>query len=373
MLPYLYYLNRKTGVLLPDAATLESSRPGTSKFGTSKESTNLGKYFTVDCDKKVLQIRDLTEFPPEEWVMVMAKMDKILTHSDCIQNPCRCCTFKVQEEAADYAESNRCANVAVSGQIQYTECAGNPTESWGFEEQSISLELTLRPDRPIIQCQESLTLFADVYDINGIEIEDYEVAAESKDPQLLTVTSMGANMFILERSSELTGEAIVEVDAGCNIKKSLTIKVGCPIPDLTGKWNLSTKQRVWGCAAPENDGIYSLSNQEIILSHLAENIVGGSIFLTDEDESFYEEIAWTIEPKCSGHNECTYTLKGRTNYLQQYYDPDSGEVYTVRGFSDCEGVLTNDDIMTVDFFGIDTEGDKCAHRGQETLQRQTRP
>lgn len=64
-----------------------------------------------------------------------------------------------------------------------------------------------------------------------------------------------------------------------------------------------------------------------------------------------------------------FSVSGRADYVQTFYDEETDELYITRGYSICNGVLTSSDYAFVKYFGYDTEGDTCYHRGTETVRR----
>jgi len=377
-LPYLFYLNRETGMLIP---YLPAPAPAfVNAAGVLLADANpIGQYFDVDCGTGQLGIRDLRDFPPEDWILVMAAMDKILANSDCIENPCRCCKFRVRSKDTDYYEKDRCTNVSAKGDIEYLDCPDQPKESWDFDEPSIKLFLSLTGKQKLNCNQKSVLLETYVYDVNGYELPEYPVTVTSSNEGLLTVESQGTHEFLLVRAGEKSGVVTVTADAGCDITEHILVQVGCEIPDLTGSWSVSGSESWWGCKDPEDDGVYSEPgsiefDSQVKLTDSSAMFAGKYEYSesTDAYNMYYEEdYSGEISVDCEVTDRCAYKVSGSTSYTEKYFFPDSepgDPPYTISGIDTFSGHYNNG-VITLTTLGMDTSGDTCQTAGNVTLTR----
>ncbi len=379
-LPYLFYLNRDTGTLIPDLPI-----PAELSASSVLLANPIGKYFEVDCSKGQLAIRDLTEFPPEDWILVMAAMDKVLVHSDCVANPCRCCRFRVRSNDSDIVEDGLCTNYSSEGNIQYLDCEDQPTEGWSFKEKSIQITYDMIPDRRSILCDTSLTLMVELFDINDAPLENHTVQVTSSRPDLLQVTRLNfddeivSNNFVLQRIGDDVGVSNVLIDAGCEIRRTIPIQIGCEIPDLKGLWHVNGSETWWNCRDPEDNGVYpgfftiEFDSQDQLSRYSAS--FGGTFEFTEftEEYTMYytERYSGTITVDCDVSDRCEYKVRGDTNYTERYFFPD-GEPgdppFIIRGIDTFSGSYRNG-VMRLTTLGFDTKGDTCQSAGNVTLSR----
>ena len=369
-LPYLFYLNRKTGTLIPD---LPVSAEAIASDILLANTNPVGKYFDVDCSTGELGISNLMDFPPEDWILVMAAMNKVLEHSDCVANPCRCCRFRVRSSDSDIVEDDRCKNVSITGDIQYLDCQGQPTETWNAKHESIQIAYTIIPDGRFILCEGSLTMIVELFDLNDEPLEDQEVKVTSLRPDLLEVTSFIGNMFSLERVGKGTGVANVVIDAGCEITRTVPIRIGCEIPNVAGQWSVSGSESWWGCQDPEDDGTYPFS-QSINFSQNGSTFSGSIEFaeFTEDYTHYYtENYHGELTPDCEITDRCVFKVYGSTNYTQRFYFPESEPdepPYIITGIDTFAGSYS-EGVMRLTTLGTGTSGDSCQTSGSATLTR----
>ncbi len=377
-LPYQFYLNRQTGMLIPYLPAPAPARMNAEGV-LMADANPIGRYFEVDCAAGELGIRDLTDFPPEDWILVMAAMNKILEHSDCIEEPCRCCKFRVRSKDTDFYEKDRCTNVSAKGDIEYLDCPNQPKESWDMDEPSIKLFLSLTGEQRLTCNQQSVLLETYMYDVNGYELPEHPVTVTSSNEGLLTVQPQGIHQFLLVRVGEETGVVTVTADAGCDIKEQITVQVGCEIPDLTGSWTVIGTETWWDCNDPEDNGVYTEPGRiefdsQVELTPYSASFAGSYEYteFTEDYTLYYEEhYGGTISVDCRVTDRCSYKVSGSSSYTETYFFPESepdDEPYVVTGIDTFSGHYNNG-VITLTTLGMDTSGDTCQTSGNVTLTR----
>jgi hypothetical protein len=384
-LPHVYYLNKEDGTLIPDLPEPEdtnSSEPvlysllaaSPAENGTSPAENGV----MYDPRNAVAEFM-ISITPPERRSQMLIELYDVLGHSDCVANPCRCMRQFVTSHSADLVSANKCSKVSEIGSIQFPDCEGQPNESWDMEHESIQIAVTLNPDRRAILCEGSLTMTVNVFGIDGKRMENYEVKATSSRPDLLEVTSFGGGLFSLDRVGEDTGMANVVIDAGCEITRTVPIKVGCKIPDLTGSWVVNGFKNWWGCQDEEDDGTYTgpytveFDSQVKLDSHTSR--FAGTFEYTEftEDYTLYytEDYVGEISVDCEVTDHCAYKVSGSTNYTEKYYFPDSEPdepPYIIKGIDTFSGYYSQG-VITLTTLGMDTSGDTCQTAGSATFRR----
>jgi hypothetical protein len=380
-LPYLFFRDNDANVLIPDipedlfgpeqvSQIMLAVTSTESDFTYTESGTASGRNAQVD-----MMLRHVP--PGKRWAVLNALEDVL--ENECVENPCRCLGIGLVSRAADYEEANRCSNVSVSGNVMFLDCPGQPVESWDFQEQSIFIGVKFGPERKAIQCEGSLTMTVDIFDLNGERKENYELEVTSSRPDLLKVTSFIGNVYDLERVGEDTGVANVVIDAGCKITRTVPIQVGCEIPDLTGSWIVDGKETWWGCQDPEDDGVYAGPstinfNSQEKLTEVKSRLTGTFEFTEfTEDYTLYYTEHYTLEIAldCEVTDRCAYKLSGTSDYTQRYYFPDSepGEPpYIIKGIDTSSGDYS-DGVMRLTTLGFDTSGDTCQTSGTKVLKR----
>jgi len=185
-----------------------------------------------DCNTMTVTFQSLTEFPPDKWQQIIAEMDQVLSESDCILDPCRCCTIEVQTEESDLAIGDKCAKVTAEGRVIYKDCEDQTPEGWNIQEQSVYIEYALNPDTTEVEvCDDSqLTVRIYKYENNQkIYQPNYKFSVVSSNDDCLSVAQQDIETFVLSGNKAET--ATVTIDAGCNIKQELVMTVK-PLIDL---------------------------------------------------------------------------------------------------------------------------------------------
>ena len=386
-LPYIYSLNTEDGTLIPDLPRLEAE-PVQASYSLMAMTPVENGYIYDQSDTEAVVLAEtaaesglmydprnaIAEFmisitPPERKTQMLTELYNVLGHSDCVANPCRCLRQFVVSQAADWAEANLCDKVTEHGSVQFPDCEGQPVEAWDMEHESIQIAYRMNPDRDYILCDGSLTMTVDVYDLDSNHRKNHKVTATSSRPDLLEVTSFGGNLFLLERVGKGTGFANVVIDAGCEITRTVPIKIGCETPDLARQWSVSGDESWWGCQDPEDNGTYSFSRP--INFSQNELTFSGSISYVehyeDHIETYEESYSGELTPDCEIDDRCVFKVTGSTSYTEEYIYEDS-EPYVVTGIDTFSGSY-EDGVITLTTLGSDTSGDSCQTSGSATLTR----
>lgn len=376
-LPYLFLLNKENGTFIPNLPE-DAPPPVQGRYAMLEANATAGGYIY---DGRYYAAEFLLSFLPQDPFVrsyVLTELYEVMGHKDCEIDPCRCQgRWDIAEGAADLVSTTGCSNYNISGGVTYTDCAGAPTETWNFEEDSI--QIAVKTDKNSILCEGSITMTVELYDINDEPLENQEVQVTSLRPDLLEVTSFGGGLFSLERVGDDTGVANVVIDAGCEITRTVPIQVGCEIPDLTGRWRANGSATWWGCQDPEDDGTYTgpyiieFDSQVKLDSHTSR--FAGTFEYTEftEDYTLYytEDYNGEISVDCEVTDHCAYKVTGRTNYTEKYYFPESEPdepPYIIRGIDTFSGDYNNG-VITLTKLGFDTEGDTCQTSASATLRR----
>ena len=125
-----------------------------------------------------------------------SNINKTLSESDCIENPCRCCRFKVCDEGSDSEVLNGCVNYTDTGSVTYLDCPGQPVEPWSFKESNLgALIITKLPNTDTISCNEQIVLSVDVQDARGNSIPEYVPAVTTENGNIVQITNPSKNVY----------------------------------------------------------------------------------------------------------------------------------------------------------------------------------
>lgn len=380
-LPYLFFLNKENGTLIPSLPE-DTPTPMQRSYSMLEANATAGDYIY---DGRYYAAEFLLSFVPQDPYVrsyVLTELYKVFGHNDCEVDPCRCNgRWDIAEGAADLVSTSGCSNFNISGGVTYTDCAGQPTETWNFEENSI--QIAVKTDKNSILCEGSITMTVELYDVNDEPPENQEVQVTSSRPDLLEVTSFGGGLFSLERVGKDTGVADVVIDAGCEITRTVHIQVGCEIPDLTGRWSISGSEEFWDCNDVEDNGEYPFSESLEIDSQVGSTFAGSISYeqiyelhefgfdfrvLETYEEKYHGEITPNNCPEIT--DRCTYKVSGSTDYTETflYLDDPDDEPYEIKGITTFSGSYNNS-VMTLTSLGFDTKGDTCQTSSSAILRR----
>lgn len=381
-LPYLFFLNKENGTLIPDLS--EDTPPSMQRSYSLLEANATAGDYIYDGRYYAAEFL-LSFFPPDPYVRsyVLTELYEVFGHDDCGIAPCRCNgRWDIAEGAADLESTTGCSNYNLSGKITYNDCPGWPTETWNFEDQSIQIAYKMIPDRNYILCEGSLIMTVTLFDPNDEPVENQKVNVRSSRPDLLRIISSeeAGNTFLLERVGQDRGIANVVIDAGCEITRNVPIQLGCKVPKLTGRWLITGSETWWGCQEFGDNGTYPFSGILEIDSQVGTTFAGSISYerhhygpdyhvLETYDESYIGEIE-VIVGDCDDSDQCEYRISGSTDYTETFLylgDPDN-EPYEIKGVTTFSGSYNNG-IMTLTSLGFDTKGDTCQTSGSATLRR----
>jgi len=228
-LPFPFNVNpEENAISLVNAGSLAGSFMRTMKIVESQDvvETLVAIY---DCSTNTVTFKSLEEFPGDKWVTIQALMDKILEHSDCIQNPCRCCNIEVYVKESDLEVANKCGKFVSEGSVIYKDCPNEPKEGWDINEQTVHIEYDLNLDTNEIDvCNTNTLLNVRIYEAdeegNPISyLDDYPVSVTSNDTTCLLVEQEAMHTFRLLANK--VGIPMITIDAGCEITQQFEITV----------------------------------------------------------------------------------------------------------------------------------------------------
>lgn len=148
--------------------------------------------FKVNCPKlgekgKPTVELNIKEHSPEKRAEVAAAVNKLLSESDCDDEPCRCCWINVVSEFRDYSASGDCQHIIDEGYVEFLNCGDPPPrEHWRKEELHMG-EPYIIPEKKEADLGERVNFEAGVLDAKGKKIEGYPVQVISEPTNVIHI------------------------------------------------------------------------------------------------------------------------------------------------------------------------------------------
>lgn len=199
-------------------------------------------------ENNTIEFPNVTQLPPEKQQVALLAIDRILEHSDCIKQPCRCMGFEIRESQHDseVGGEDGCYSTYVAGAVIYPNCPPGPLiEPWELAEADKFVFVS--PGSATIDVGETQTYMVGMQDLDSQPVVEFDLTSfVVEQPAVINVLRGGGHLLTAQGISP--GDSSVKVAThsdGCEYQGWFSANVRRDERSIAGVWRLQPKEGLW--------------------------------------------------------------------------------------------------------------------------------